>query len=322
MEDLAKRILLGDVRAIARLISLLENSRPEALPHYAAIFGRTGHGYVLGVTGAPGAGKSTLVDGLVGQARAQGHTVAVLAVDPSSPFTGGAILGDRIRMQGHAADSGVYIRSMGTRGQLGGLALATRQAVHVLDAAGYDLIIVETVGVGQSELDIAAAADSTLVVTTPGMGDTIQTMKAGILEIADIFALNKADQEGAPQALQALRGMLRMGQARDWMPPVVETQAHQGVGLEALWHAIAAHRAHLERTGTLQSRRADRLRDELRDAVERGLRTDVLRRLTQGSAFETLAATVIARQCDPQQAARSLLTDLQERATRIEDNLE
>ncbi len=309
MQDIAAMVLRGEVRGIARLISNLENDSPEAIRTLGEIFPHTGRASVIGVTGAPGAGKSTLVDGLVRQARAEGKSVAVLAVDPSSPFTGGAILGDRIRMQAHAYDSGVFIRSLGARGQLGGLTRSTRKAIHVLDAAGYDIVIVETVGVGQSELDIAAAADTTIVVLTPGMGDTVQTLKAGILEIADIFALNKADQEGAQQTLRALRGMLRLGHGHDtgWSPPIVETQAHEVVGIDALWQATRDHRAYLESVGELEARRARRLRGEVLDLVERGLRTDVLRRLAASTQFAAVLDAVLARERDPGSGAREIL---------------
>jgi LAO/AO transport system kinase len=317
LEHIAQRVLQGDARAVARLISRLENDAPDAIPLLRAIFHATGKAFVLGVTGAPGAGKSTLVDGLIRQARQAGATVAVLAVDPSSPFTGGAILGDRIRMQAHANDTGVFIRSMGARGQLGGLARATRKAIHVLDAAGYAMIIVETVGVGQSELDIAAAADTTVVVVTPGMGDTVQTLKAGILEIADVFALNKADQEGAAQTLRALRGMLHMGPASEWDVPVVETRAHEAAGLALLWETISRHRIYLEETGQLADRRSVRLKGEVLDLVERGLRTNVLKTLAGSPQFDAVLRSVIARNCDPETGACEILGGVDAKPERI-----
>jgi LAO/AO transport system kinase len=309
LQNIADRVLRGDIRAIARLISMLENDVPEAGQALSAIFHRTGRASVLGVTGAPGAGKSTLVDGLVKQARTHGQSVAVIAVDPSSPFTGGAILGDRIRMQGHAYDQHVFIRSLGARGQLGGLTRSTRKAIHVLDAAGYDTIIVETVGVGQSELDIAGTADTAIVVLTPGMGDTVQTLKAGILEIADILVLNKADQEGAQQTLRALRGMLRLGHDINdgWSPPILETQAHDSIGVSALWQATQDHRTYLELSGELGGRRARRLKAEMLGLVERGLRTDVLRQLESSPDFGSLLDSVLKRARDPEAAAREVL---------------
>ena len=313
MDDRAGRVLGGDLRAIARLISTLEDDPPGAAPLLAALFPHTGNAQMLGITGAPGAGKSTLVDALVRCLRDQGSTIGVLAVDPSSPFGGGAILGDRIRMQDHASDRGVYIRSMGARGQLGGLARATRQAAHVLDAAGYDMVVVETVGVGQSELAIAALADTTVVVLTPGTGDAIQLLKAGILEIADIFVLNKADQQGAPALLRALRAMLHDAPARAWTPLVVETQAHEGRGIDALRVAIGEHRAHLEGSGELGARRARQLRGELLDHLEQGLRTRTLPALAGSARFAALLSDVLARGIDPRSAALVLLGALEPR---------
>jgi LAO/AO transport system kinase len=317
LERIEDRVLQGDVRAVARLITRLENGADDSVPMLRAIFHATGRAFVVGVTGAPGAGKSTLVDGLIRQARLANSTVAVLAVDPSSPFTGGAVLGDRIRMQAHAYDTGVFIRSMGARGELGGLARAAHKAIHVLDAAGYAMIIVETVGVGQSELDIAAATDTTVVVVTPGMGDTVQTLKAGILEIADLFALNKADQEGASQTLRALRGMLHMAPASGWSVPIVETRAHEAVGLEALWDAISRHRTYLEETGLLAERRAKRLKGEVLDLVERGLRTDVLKILAASPQFDVVLRSVISRECDPETGAGEILGGVDAKPERI-----
>jgi LAO/AO transport system kinase len=310
-------VLAGNPRAVAQLITRLERDAPDAFLSLKSIFHATGTAYVLGITGAPGVGKSTLVDGLVRQARAAGLSIGVLAVDPSSPFTGGAILGDRIRMQGHAHDAGVFIRSMGARGQLGGLARATRKAIHVLDAAGYAIVVVETVGVGQSELDIASAADSTIVVVTPGMGDTIQTLKAGILEIADIFVLNKADQEGARQTLRSLQSMLHMGPAGDWDVPIVETRAHDAVGLDALWETIVRHRAYLEESGALADRRAARLKAEVLNLVERGLRTDILEALLVSPEYAAVVRSVVARARDPEDGAHEILQGVDARPERI-----
>ncbi len=307
VNDIVARVRRGEVRAVARLISALENSKPEARPVLRRLFPLTGRAYVIGVTGSPGAGKSTLVDRIAHQARADGRSVAVLAVDPSSPFTGGAVLGDRIRMQAHAGDPGVFIRSMGARGYLGGLAQSTRDALRVLDSAGYELILVETVGVGQSELDIAGAADTTLVVVTPDMGDAVQTLKAGILEIADVFALNKADHADAPRMHRALSSMLHLQDRHEWNAEIVETRAHEGQGIQALYAALDRHRAWLERTGGLTERRDCRLRREVRELVERGLRTSVAPRLLAASGSESVLQAVIDHVVDPADGADRIL---------------
>ena len=305
IDPLATGVLDRDARAIARLISRLENGAEGVDGTLARLFPHTGHAYTVGVTGPPGAGKSTLVDGLIRQARASGMSVAVLAVDPSSPFSGGALLGDRIRI---GYDPQVYIRSMSTRDQLGGLAAATRNAVHVLDAAGYDLILVETVGVGQSELAIAGLADTLLLVLMPGTGDAVQLMKAGVLEVADIYVLNKADLQDAAQAARALREMLHDGRRDDWSPPIVEATAHQGRGLDALWQRIGEHRAYLEASGVLEHRRRARLRSEMVEAIEARLRTEVLGRIVASPCFDALQREVAARRSDPASAAREALT--------------
>ncbi|HEY8286995.1 MAG TPA: methylmalonyl Co-A mutase-associated GTPase MeaB [Chloroflexota bacterium] len=307
--SLAERVLCRDPGAIARLISLVEDGNPAAHEPFAAVYPHGGQTYVVGVTGAPGSGKSTLVDGLLTILRSQNLTAAVLAVDPSSPHGGGAILGDRVRMQRHAQDPGVFIRSMSARGSLGGLALSTRQAMHILDAAGFQYCILETVGVGQSELAISAAADTTVVVVTPAMGDAIQTLKAGILEIADLFALNKADQPGAREALHTLRAMLHRLPAAPWHIPIVETEAHRGHGVPQLWEQILAHRHFQEASDGLAARRADQARIELHGLVEHGLRTEVLRSLTGNEKFRKLVGEVAGRRQDPLHAARQILAE-------------
>ncbi len=253
--ELVEGVLAGDRRAVARAISLVEDGAPELPELSAGIYARTGRAATIGLTGAPGVGKSTLAGELVRAVRARDERIAVLAVDPTSPFTGGALLGDRVRMQEHATDPGVFIRSMATRGHLGGMALAAPEAVRILDAAGHDHVIVETVGVGQAEVDVAAATDTTVVVLAPGAGDAVQMAKAGILEVADVFVVNKGDRDGAGETARDLRQMLHMGVARDWSPPVLTTTATSRQGVDELWSAVAAHREHLAAGGGLEAKR-------------------------------------------------------------------
>jgi GTPase len=298
----------GDRGAIARLISLVEAGGEDAVAAVARLYPRTGRAYTVGITGAPGAGKSTLTDRLVSCWRRAGDEVGVLAVDPSSPFSGGAILGDRVRMQDHALDPGVFIRSMATRGHLGGLALATPQAVRVLDAAGKPWILLETVGVGQVEVEVAESADTTVVVVTPGWGDGVQAAKAGLLEIADVFVVNKADRAGTDEAVRDLVQMLELSGERDWTPPVVETVAIDGRGIDALASAIAEHRAHLSADGRLARRRVAHLRDEIRAIVVARLAARAGERCL-GAVFDALVEAVAARDLDPYTAANRLLED-------------
>src|SRR5207245_6778269 len=246
---------------------MVEDGSPDLPGLSAGIFPKTGHAYTLGLTGSAGVGKSTLAAALLGLARDRQDTAAVLAIDPSSPHTGGALLGDRVRMQAHATDPGVFIRSMATRGHLGGMALAAPEAIRILDASGKDLGIVETVGVGQAEVEVASATDTTLVVVQPGWGDAVQASKAGILEIADVFVVNKADRGGAGDAVRDLRNMLRMGPKVDWAPPIVKTSAVSGEGIDELWDAIEQHRKHGEASGDLQARRRRRVIDEVKSMV-------------------------------------------------------
>jgi LAO/AO transport system kinase len=292
----------GDRRAIARLISLVEAGGPAADEATAALFPATGEAYTVGITGAPGAGKSTLTDGLVAQLRADDVEVGVLAVDPTSPFSGGAILGDRVRMQDHATDPGVFIRSMATRGHLGGLALATPQAARVLDAAGKPWILVETVGVGQVEVEVAAATDTVVVVVNPGWGDAVQANKAGLMEIADVFVINKADRPGAEDTERDLRQMLELGGARDWDPPIVRAVATTGDGIGDVWKAITAHRFFLQTSGGLARRRHARLRDEVRAIALARLAVRVDERCGTPE-FDRVRARVDAREIDPYAAA-------------------
>ncbi|MEW6320003.1 MAG: methylmalonyl Co-A mutase-associated GTPase MeaB [Acidobacteriota bacterium] len=305
--SLSERVLAGDVRAMARAISHIEDETPLAAEIIRAIFPRTGNAYLVGVTGPPGAGKSTLVDRLASEARAAGETVGVIAVDPTSPFTGGAILGDRLRMQAHAADPEVFIRSMATRGHLGGLARATSDVALVMDAAGKSLVIIETVGVGQDEVDIVRTADLSIVVLVPGTGDDVQALKAGIMEIADIFVVNKADREGADRLVSAVESNLALqsfGQG-DWRPPILKTEATTGAGVAGLWSAIRAFRDHspARRGERLQARNEFRLRELLTaqflDRVEREV-------LAPGE-FESLVARITAREVDPYTAAADIL---------------
>jgi LAO/AO transport system kinase len=302
---LVERALEGDRRSIAKVLSLVERGGEGARVAIRMLHPRTGNAWSIGITGAPGAGKSTLTDQLIGRLRASGE-VGVLAIDPTSPFSGGAILGDRVRMQSHTNDPGVFIRSMATRGHLGGLSLATPQAVRVLDAVGKDWIVIETVGVGQVEVEIAGHADTTVVVVNPGWGDAVQTAKAGLMEIADVFVVNKADRPGAAETESDLLGMLELSGRRSWRPPIVRTEATTGEGIDALFDAIVAHRAHLEATGDADARRRARLREELRGLVAAEM-LDRAAQLCSGVRFETIVDDVARRARDPYAAADELL---------------
>ncbi|MGH9276577.1 MAG: methylmalonyl Co-A mutase-associated GTPase MeaB [Acidimicrobiales bacterium] len=293
------------MRATARLISRLEAGGDAERSVARAVFARTGRAWVVGVTGAPGTGKSSLVDRLVASRRAAGERVAVVAVDPSSPFSGGAILGDRVRMQEHATDPGVYVRSMASRGASGGLARATLGAVRVLDAAGWPLVVIETVGAGQVEVDVAGAADTTVVVVTPGWGDAVQADKAGVLEIADVLAVNKADRPGADEAVRDLEAMLDTSSSA-WRPPVVRTSATTGSGIPELMHAVEAHRAFLAEDGRLEARREANLAAEVRRLAEAAGAQAAWDRC-RGAGFGEAVAEVVARRLDPLGAAVRLL---------------
>ena len=306
--DLVERARAGEARAVARLISLVEDESPLLREVMAALAPHTGNAQVIGITGSPGVGKSTSTNALVAELRKNGKRVGVLAVDPSSPFSGGALLGDRVRMQDHATDRDVYIRSMASRGHLGGLAWTTPQALRVLDAAGCDVILIETVGVGQSEVEIAGLADTTMVLIAPGMGDGIQAAKAGILEIGDIYVVNKADRDGADQVRRDLRSMLALAQSPEgsWRPPIVKTVAHKAEGLDEVVAEIENHRAWLESSGELDRRRTRRARDEIEAIAVTALRRrwgDVHGR----SELDELAAAVVAGDTDPYTAADELL---------------
>jgi LAO/AO transport system kinase len=298
----------GDPRALARLISLVENASPQLREVMRLIAPHTGSARVIGLTGAPGVGKSTITGALVGAYRGQGLRVGVLAVDPTSPFSGGALLGDRVRMQDHAADADVFIRSMATRGHLGGLSWAAPQALRVLDAAGFDVIMIETVGVGQAEVEVASLADSTLVIVAPGMGDSVQAAKAGILEIADIFVVNKNDRPGAQETVRDLRTMLAMAPAGpdSWKPPIVATTAASGAGLDDLVARLAAHAEWLATSGEGDRRRLARAREEVSAIAVAGLRQR-LGALPGESHLEQLAAHVASGELDPYTAADRLI---------------
>jgi LAO/AO transport system kinase len=307
-DQLISAALDGDRRSTARLISRVEDRHPEASAILTALFPRTGSAHVVGLTGAPGSGKSSLTDQLIRRVRSQGETIGVLAVDPSSPFTGGAILGDRIRMQDHAGDPGVYIRSLGSRGHLGGVSEATPKAIMILDALGFPYVLVETVGVGQAEVEIVESADTTVVVVNPGWGDSVQANKAGLLEIGDLFVVNKADRDGVGDAVRDLEQMLDLGGHRDWRPPVLTTVATTGEGVAAVWEAIGDHRDHLEESGGLAANRSARLRGEFHRAVV----AQLLGRAegeTEGDRFAGLVAEIDAGLIDPWTAARRLLGD-------------
>lgn len=315
----------GDRRALARLLSLLEEGGETAAQLSARLFPYTGNAYVIGITGPPGSGKSTLVNALARAYRERGDTVGIVAVDPSSPFTGGALLGDRIRMQDVAGDPGVFIRSMATRGSLGGLARATREIIRALDAVGFQRIMVETVGAGQVEVDIARAADTVIVVQAPGLGDDIQAIKAGILEIADILVVNKADREGAAATLHILRSMLSLGQPavvrhhgrtmtvqqvepsrEGWMPPILQTVATSGKGIPELVEAIERHRAYLEESGEGEARRRRRIAEELAALARERLWARVVRQVGR-ARLDGLVDQLLRREIDLHTAVERLL---------------
>ncbi|MGH3658805.1 MAG: methylmalonyl Co-A mutase-associated GTPase MeaB [Micromonosporaceae bacterium] len=309
--ELLERARDGDARAVARLISLVEDEHPVLREVMAALAPHTGNAQVVGLTGAPGVGKSTSTNVLVRAYRARGLRVGVLAVDPSSPFTGGAILGDRVRMQDHATDSGVYIRSMSSRGHLGGLAAATPQAVRVLEAAGCDVVIVETVGVGQAEVEVASLADTTLVLLAPGMGDAIQAVKAGILEIADLFVVNKADRDGAEATVRDIRGMIALGERGpgEWRPVIVKTVASRDEGIDDLMAAVDKHRGWLTEHGELERRRRARAAAEIEAITLAGVRQRIGEH-HDGALLDSLAAKVVAGGLDPYAAADELMAGL------------
>jgi LAO/AO transport system kinase len=307
----------GDRASLARLLSIIERGGDDSREIGRLSYPLIGDGYSVGITGAPGAGKSTLTSALIGHLRGAGRNgvtnVAVLAIDPSSPFTGGAILGDRVRMQDHATDEGVFIRSMATRGHLGGLSLATSEAMRLLDAMKYPWILVETVGVGQVEVEIAGKADSTIVVVNPGWGDAVQANKAGLMEIADVFVINKADRKGVEETRRDLEQMLELSDLTDggWRPPIIATVATTGDGVEKLWTEVLRHRSHMESNGDLVTRRSNRVRQEIRTIIETRLEHRA-RSICSGPRWNTLEAQVLARSLDPWSAADQMLEGILE----------
>ncbi|MEU9117578.1 methylmalonyl Co-A mutase-associated GTPase MeaB [Streptomyces sp. NPDC048483] len=310
--QLVEQARQGRPRAVARLISLVEGAAPELREVMATLAPLTGNAYVVGLTGSPGVGKSTTTSALVTAYRKTGKRVGVLAVDPSSPFSGGALLGDRVRMSEHASDPGVYIRSMATRGHLGGLAWAAPQAIRVLDAAGCDVVLVETVGVGQSEVEIASQADTSVVLLAPGMGDGIQAAKAGILEIGDVYVVNKADRDGADATARELNHMLGLGEARapgDWRPPIVKTVAARSEGIDEVVEALEKHRAWMEEHGALAQRRRVRAAREVETIAVTALR-ERIGDLRGDRRLDALAERIVAGETDPYRAADELVDGL------------
>jgi LAO/AO transport system kinase len=319
MNDLVRRLLDGDVRAAARIIRTIDDRRPEARDLLKELYPNTGNAYVVGVTGAPGVGKSTLVDRMVDDLRKNGKTVGVLAVDPTSPFTGGAILGDRIRMQRHCTDDGVFIRSMATRGHFGGLSQSTRSAVDVLDAMGKDVVLVETVGVGQDEIEIVATAHTTIITVIPGMGDDIQAIKAGILEVGDLFVINKCERDGADRTVQELNLMLEMEgrHLRDegWRPPVIKTEALTNAGVDRLMNEMENHRTYLyENNREMLNRRLhSKYRTELLDQVKLAILERLLGNIETSGELDRMVDELVARKTDPYTVCDELVRRLTDR---------
>lgn len=313
MKPLIEKILAGDVRTVARLIRDIDDGIPDVREVLKKLYPYTGRAYVVGITGAPGVGKSTLVDQMVAHLRKRKKTVGVLAVDPTSPFSGGAILGDRIRMQRHSMDQGVFIRSLATRGHFGGLTQSTRSAIDVLDAMGKDYVLVETVGVGQDEVDVMKSVHTTVIMAIPGMGDDIQAIKAGILEVGDIFVVNKADRDGVDRTVNDLKQMIEMDQRRGreggWKPPVIKAQAVFDKGVETLLEQIDNHQSHLKETdGVINFRRRKKIiREELEDMVKGRIFEEVSRHLIETGAFEDAIESVINGETDPYSACDNLV---------------
>jgi LAO/AO transport system kinase len=313
IEQIVAKVISGDVRTVARLIRDIVDCLPGIRSILKKLYPHTGRAYVIGITGAPGVGKSTLVDQMVAYLRKQNKTVGVLAVDPTSPFSGGAILGDRIRMQRHSLDPGVYIRSLATRGHFGGLTQSTRSAIDVLDAMGKDFILVETVGVGQDEVDVVKSAQTTVIVVIPGMGDDIQAIKAGILEVGDIFVINKADREGVDKTMTDLRNMIDMDQKKygegQWKPPILQVQAVFNKGLVELWAEIEKHGQYLQQADPdlERQRKKDRIREELAEMIKNRIIQDVFARLIDSGEFEKMIDAIAAGKLDPYTACDDVI---------------
>jgi len=316
LETLADGVRGGDRRALARAITLVESSDPLAYELVKELYPETGNAYAIGVTGPPGVGKSSLISALVRRVRGEGRSVGVISVDPSSPFTKGALLGDRIRLADHFLDPEVFIRSMGTRGHLGGLAEATLQAALLLDAAGKELVFLETVGAGQSEVEVITIADTVLLVLMPGSGDSIQALKAGIMEIPDVIAVNKRDHPAAKTMVNEVRSILSLDTERDWKPPIVLTEAVQGEGVDDLWEKIEEHRAHLEQSGTLAERRARNLAGEVFAVASARAKTRLQEAVAEDEELRRLLGEVQRRELDPLSAVRKIM----ERVFKVRDD--